>query len=332
MKIFITGGTGFFGGRLVKRLASSGLEVVALVRDLSRAAGFPRGVRPFEGDVTHLASLEHGMEGCEAVFHAAAFVKRWARDAREFDRVNVEGLGNILRAASRSGVRKIVYTSSFIALGPTDGGVAGEDHDPRPRIFHNDYERTKWAADRFARAAVREGAPIVILYPGVIYGEGAMTDGNIVGQVVRRLMARSLPGTIGPGDRRQSFAWVDDVAEGHLQAFHRAEFGSRYILGGDNRTVRELIEIVERETGVPAPRQIPYGLAEMVGRWQRLRAYLTGREPELTDQEVRIYKREWAYSSEAAERDLDYRVTPLEEGIRRLVAWLRTPEGGAAKR
>lgn len=329
MKVFVTGGTGFFGGRLVRRLASSGFEVAALVRDPARAVELPHGVAAVPGDVTHLASLEHGMEGCEAVFHAAALVKRWARDSREFDRVNVEGLGNVLKAAARSGVRKIVYTSSFIALGPTDGKIADEDHDPRPRVFHNDYERTKWAADRFARAKAREGTPIVILYPGVLYGEGSLTDGNIIAQAVCKMMTRTLPGTIGPGDRRQSFAWADDVAEGHLAAFQRAEFGSRYILGGDNRTVEELLALVEKESGAPRPRRIPYALAEAAGRWQRFRARFTGKVPELTDEEVRIYRREWAYTSERAIHDLGYSITPLEEGVRRMVAWLRELEGGA---
>ena len=268
------------------------------------------------------------MEGCEAVFHAAALVKRWVRDVRAFDRVNVEGLGNVLKAADRTGVRKIVYTSSFIALGPTNGKIGDEDHDPKPRFFHNDYERTKWAADRFARAKAREGTPIVILYPGVIYGAGTLTDGNIIGMAVKKMIAKELPGTIGPGDRRQSFTWVDDVAEGHLLAFQKAEFGSRYILGGDNRTVQELFGLVEKESGVAPPRKIPYAVAELVGKWQRIRARLTGKEPELTDEEVRIYKREWAYSSARAIADLGYRITPLEEGVKRMVAWLRSLESG----
>lgn len=331
MKVFVTGGTGFFGGRLIDRLVSSGLEVVALVRRPEAVAGMSAGVRTTLGDVTDLASLERGMEGCAAVFHTAALVKRWARESGEFERVNIQGLGNVLNAASRTGVRKIIYTSSFIALGPTDGTIADEEHDPHPRHFHNDYERTKWAADRFARVKAREGEPIVILYPGVIYGIGRLTDGNIIAQVVKKAIERKLPGIIGPGDRRQSFTWVDDAAEGHLLAFHKAEFGSRYILGGDNRTVRELMTLVERASGVPSPRrQIPYAVAGFVGKMQRIRAYFTGKDPELTDQEVQIYRREWAYSSARAIHDLGYTITPLEEGVPRLVRWLQSTAAGAA--
>lgn len=324
MKAFVTGGTGFLGGHIVETLVAAGFEVVALARRPEDAERLPTGVRLHVGDVTDLASLERGMEGCGAVFHAAALVKRWARDPREFDRVNIEGLGNVLRAASRAGVRKILYTSSFIALGPTDGITADEDYEPGPRILHNDYERTKWAADRFARVKAREGEPLVVLYPGVIYGEGRLTDGNIIAQAVKKHLEGKLPGTIGPGDRRQCFTYVKDAAEGHLLAFQKAEYGSRYILGGENRTVRELFSLVEKASGTPPPRRkIPYAIAGMVGLAQRLRAYLTGREPELTDQEVGIYRHEWAYSSERAVRDLGYRMTPLEEGVARMVAWLR---------
>lgn len=324
MKAFVTGGTGFLGGHIVETLVAAGFEVVALARRAEDAERLPTGVRLHVGDVTDLASLERGMEGCGAVFHAAALVKRWARDPREFDRVNIEGLGNVLRAASRAGVRKILYTSSFIALGPTDGITADEDYEPGPRILHNDYERTKWAADRFARVKAREGEPLVVLYPGVIYGEGRLTDGNIIAQAVKKHLEGKLPGTIGPGDRRQCFTYVKDAAEGHLLAFQKAEYGSRYILGGENRTVRELFSLVEKASGTPPPRRkIPYAIAGMVGLAQRLRAYLTGREPELTDQEVGIYRHEWAYSSERAVRDLGYRMTPLEEGVARMVAWLR---------
>ena len=328
MKAFVTGGTGFLGGHLVQRLAASGFEVVALARRAEDESRLPLGVRIALGDVTDLASLERGMEGCGAVFHAAALVKRWARDPREFDRVNIEGLGNVLKAAARAGVRKILYTSSFIALGSTDGRVADEDYEPGPRILHNDYERTKWAADRFARVKAREGEPLVVLYPGVIYGEGRLTDGNIIAQAVAKHLEGKLPGTIGPGDRRQCFAYVGDVAEGHMLAFQKAEFGSRYILGGENRTVRELFTLVEKTSGVPPPkRKIPYAVAAMVGKAQRFRAYVTGREPEITDQEVGIYRHEWAYSSERAVRDLGYRMTPLEEGVARMVAWLRAEAG-----
>jgi len=327
MKAFVTGGTGFLGGHIVEKLVTAGFDVVALARRAEDAARLPAGVTLHLGDVTDLASLERGMEGCGAVFHSAALVKRWARDPREFDRVNIEGLGNVLRAAGRAGVRKILYTSSFIALGPTDGKIADEDFEPGPRILHNDYERTKWAADRFVRVKAREGEPLVVLYPGVIYGEGRLTDGNIIAQAVKKHLDGKLPGTIGPGDRRQCFTYVKDAAEGHLLAFQKAEYGSRYILGGENRTVRELFALVEKAGGPPPPRRkIPYGVASAVGLAQRLRAYVTGREPELTDQEVGIYRHEWAYSSERAVRDLGYRMTPLEEGVARMVAWLRRAE------
>ena len=329
MRVFITGATGFMGGRVAARLVSAGCEVVALVRDPERTGRLPEGVRAVAGDVTDRPSLERGMEGCEAVVHMAALVKRWAPEVTAFDRINVEGFRNVVAAAESRRIGRILYTSSFIALGPTDSRVADESFELPGRSFHNDYERTKCLADREARKAAERGVPLVVLYPGVTYGEGSLTDGNIVAQAGLKFLRRKIPATIGPGDRRQCFSLIDDVAEGHWLALRKAEPGSRYILGGENRTIRELFAQMEKATGIPAPRRsMPYWLGRTVGKMMRWRANLFGIEPELTDEEVGIYEHEWAYTSEKACRELGYRITAFEEGVGRLMRWLMSLEGG----
>ena len=173
------------------------------------------------------------------------------------------------------------------------------------------------------RERQRAGDPVVILYPGVVYGPGRMTDGNILAGVARDLLRGRLPGTIGPGDRRQCLAFVEDVARGFLLALEGAEPGSRYVLGGENLPVREALEIMAEAGGVTPPRRaIPYGVARVLGRILRWQAGLTGIEPPLTDEEVEVYRHEWAYSSARAERELGYRVTPAREGLPRMVRWL----------
>jgi farnesol dehydrogenase len=250
-------------------------------------------------------------------------VKSWAKDKGSFDRVNVGGVRNVLEAAKEEGAR-VLYTSSFIALGPTDGATFDEETPRADGAPRNDYERTKWAADRLAREAAASGLPLVRLYPGVVYGPGSLTAGNHVVQNLVQHARGKVPGMLGAGDRRMSFAYVDDVTQGFLAALERAKDGSAYILGGDNRTLVDLFAAFERETGIPAPRlKIPYAAARMVGRLQRWRAEWLGIEPELTDEVVRIYAHEWAYSSSRAEAELGYRVTPLGEGIARTVAWMR---------
>jgi farnesol dehydrogenase len=323
LKVLVTGVTGFLGGRVAARLAGAGHVVRGFAREPGSWTDRPDGAEVARGDVLDGASLRAAVSGCEAVIHCAAMVKAWAKDSAAFDRVNVGGLQNVLDAAKAEGAR-VIYTSSFLALGPTDGTTFDEETphvDDAPR---NDYERTKLAADRVAREAAASGARLVRLYPGVVYGPGSVTAGN---HVVQNLILHSrgkVPGLLGPGDRRMSFAYVDDVTSGFLAALLRAKDGSAYILGGDNRTLAELFAEFQAATGIKAPRvKIPYVAARAVGRLQRWRADLFGIEPELTDEIVRIYAHEWAYSSARAESELGYHVTPLREGIAKTVAWLR---------
>jgi farnesol dehydrogenase len=250
-------------------------------------------------------------------------VKAWAKDRGAFDRVNVGGLRNVLEAAAGAKAR-LIYTSSFLALGPTDGATFDEDTPHAGTAPCNDYERTKRDADRVAREAAAAGFPIVRIYPGVVYGPGALTAGN---HVVHNLVLHArgkLPGLLGAGDRRMSFAFVDDVTSGFAAALERAKDGSAYILGGDNKTLVDLFAAFEAEGGVSPPRiKIPYAAARLVGRIARWRAELFGTEPELTDEVVRIYAHEWAYSSALAQAELGYRVTPLRDGVGKTVTWLR---------
>ncbi|MBP1612064.1 MAG: putative dihydroflavonol-4-reductase [Acidobacteria bacterium] len=320
MKVLLTGGTGFLGGRVADALSAAGHRVALLAR---RPEAAPRGdFEVLRGDVEDGASLAAAVAGRDAVVHCAALVKRWVRDRSRFDRVNVEGLDRLLDAAGAAGVGKVVYCSSFIALGPTDGRIGDEDnvHDGAPR---NDYERTKLAADRRARERQARGENLVVVYPGVVYGPGRLTDGNILAGVARDLLTGKLPGTVGPGDRRQCLAQVDDVARGFLFALEHARPGSRYVLGGDNVTVRQALEIMAEAGGVKPPaRAIPYGVASLLGRVLRWQAPLTGIEPMMTDGEVEIYRHEWAFSSARAERELGYTVTPAREGLAAMVRWL----------
>lgn len=323
MKVLVTGVTGFLGGRIAARLAAAGHDVRGLVRGGSEWADRPDGAGTAIGDVTDAASLDRALDGRDAIVHCAAMVKPWAQDRRTFDRVNVGGLQNALDAARVAGCR-VFYTSSFIALGPTDGATFDEDTPRATEFAHNDYERTKWAADRLARAAAARGGSIVRLYPGVAYGPGALTAGNHVVQNLILHARGKLPGMLGAGDRRMSLAFVDDVTSGYAAALERAADGSAYILGGDNRTLADLFAAFQAATGIAPPRlKIPYAAATLIGKLQRWRAELFGTPPELTDEVVRIYRREWAYSSAKAQRELGYTVTPLEEGVARTAAWLR---------
>jgi farnesol dehydrogenase len=326
MKVLVTGGTGFLGRRIVSELAPRH-SLRLLVRSTASRERFPEGVEFAMGDVTDRASLERAMAGCDAVVHGAALVKILA-PAADFDRINVGGLEHVLQAAEGAGaVERLVYVSSFMALGPTEaapGGMLDETADVRDRAWINDYERTKALSDRRARRAIAEGAPVGIVYPGVIYGPGEMTEGNIVVRHILDLIHRRLPALLGSPARRWNYVHVDDVARGVALALERGVPGGRYVLGGENVTQGDFYGLVQRLTGVPVPTlRMPDGLAKVAGAVQKAWADLRGTTPQLTPDLVEVYRHDWAYSSARAEAELGYRWRPLAEGLAATLAWLK---------
>jgi farnesol dehydrogenase len=323
MKVLVSGVTGFLGGQVASDLARAGHEVVGFCRDESRWNGRPESATAVTGDIADRAAVERAIEGCDAMVHAAALVKTWVRDKRQFDRVNVEGLGYVIEACRDAGAR-LIYTSSFIALGPTDGATFDESSARADTTFHNDYERTKWLADQLARNADTSSLDLVRVYPGVIFGPGVLTAGNHVVQLLLQHARGKLPGMLGQGDLRQCFAYVEDVAAGVVQALERGKSGEGYILGGENRTGVELFEAFQAAASVAPPtRKIPFWAATAIGKVQRWRGELFNIEPELTDEVVGIYRHEWAYRSDKAIAELGYQVTPFGEAVAKTVAWLR---------
>jgi farnesol dehydrogenase len=322
VRVLLTGGTGFLGQRVVHALAARGHSVRLLVRAQSRLVDLPAGVETALGDVTDGASLARAAQGCQAICHMAALVKSWVPNREQFDAVNVGGLRHALAAARETGAR-LVYTSSFIAVGPTGPEPADESH-LHPGGYRNDYERTKAQADALARRAAAQGQDIVMVYPGVVYGPGQLTDGNLVVKMIDDHLHGRLPGIVGPGDRRWSYAFVEDVAQGIVAALERGRAGERYLLCGENATLCELFAHVERLTGRRPPRRhIPYPLAWAVGWAMYAWAELTGLPPQLTHEVVGVFREHWSYSSAKATRELGYQARGLAEGLRETLAWMR---------
>jgi farnesol dehydrogenase len=216
-----------------------------------------------------------------------------------------------------------------MALGPTGAAAADETQVHPGRAFRNDYERTKARADEIARQAAAAGRDVVLLYPGVVYGPGDRTAGNIVVNMIADHLRGAFPGIIGPGDRLWSYSFVDDVAAGHVEALERGRRGERYLLAGDNVTMNDLFAALAAVTGKEPPRRhIPFAAARALGALLYAWAELTGLPPLLTHEVVGVFRAHWAYDSGKAIRELGYRVTPLPEGLRRTVEWLRS--GAAA--
>jgi farnesol dehydrogenase len=330
MKVLITGATGYLGGHVARRLASAGHTVVALARP-GREGSVPSGCRPFVGDVLDPASLYRALDGCDALVHMAALVKMWVRDRREFDRVNVEGLAAALRAAERCAVRRVLYTSTIAALGPTGPEPRDEAIERTEFRFRTDYERTKWVAELLVRERAESGLPVVTVYPGVVFGFGAMTQGNLLDRLFRDYLAGRLKVRLGRAPRRICYAYAEDVAEGHRLALDQGVPGRGYVLGGENVTQDEIFGLLRELTGLRPPRTaVPFWAAEAGGRAMRAWARLTGRPPAITDGAIATFRFHWAYSSDRAIRELGYRITPLREGLRRTLVALRSPTAARA--
>jgi len=323
MKVLLTGATGFLGRTVGRHLANHGHALRVLARPASRLEGLPEGFEVAAGDVADALSLRAAAEGCGAVVHMAALARTWVPDPNCFEGVNVGGLVNALAAARAAGAR-LVYTSSFVALGPS-GALTLDGSRPHPGPpFRTAYERTRARADALAREAAAGGQDVVTLYPGVIYGPGDMTHGNSVTRMIADHLNGRPPTLVGSADRRWSYAFVEDVAEGHALALETGRPGDRFVLGGENTTLARLLGLVREIAGTPPPRlRLPYGVASVLGRAQWLWAELTGLPPQLTHGEVDVFREEWACDSARAARELGYEWRPLAEGLRETVRWLR---------
>ncbi|GLT57878.1 hypothetical protein SLA2020_308170 [Shorea laevis] len=330
MRILVTGATGYLGGRLCRSLLSQGYSVRALVRPTSDLSSLPlsssgSALELAYGDVTDYRSLLDACSGVDVIFHAAAVVEPWLPDPSRFLTVNVHGLKNVLRAAKETEIEKIVYTSSFFALGPTDGYVADENQMHPEKFFCTEYERSKASADKIALQAASEGVPIVPVYPGVIYGPGKLTTGNVVAQLLIERFNGRLPGYIGYGKDKYSFSHVDDVVEGHIAAMKKGQPGERYLLTGENASFMHVFDMAAVITGTSKPRFcIPLGLIELYGWLSVLISRITGKLPLISPPTVNVLRHQWAYSCDKAKLELDYRPRSLREGLEEVLPWLKS--------
>ncbi len=315
--ILLTGATGYLGSQIARELAERRLPFRVLVRDASRLQPEMRaGPEVVVGDLLDGAALAKAMRGVNQVVHTAALVKMWVRDREDFWRVNLEGLKNLLRAAGSAGVERVVYTSSFIALGPSIDPRAGEGlRHSGP--FSNEYEETKAQALAWLREEGFRQFPVVVLLPGVIYGPGPRTEGNLMGGMIEQYLAGKFPGLLGSGEQRWSFSFNRDVVRAHLTALEKGKPGQEYLLAGDNRSLNDFFRVLAGVSKIERPvRHLPFVVGKMIGGIELARARLFGRPPQLTPGVVEIFRHDWVYSSAKATRELGYRITPLEEGLR----------------
>ena len=325
--IFVTGATGFIGTKLVNALLAKGYSVHALSRAASNREGLMHErVRLVQGDLLDRESLRKGMEGCSQVFHLAAYAKNWSRDPSVFFRQNVDGMTNVLDAARDAGIKRVVFTSTIVVFGPRPAGVIGDESMPRitPKYF-TEYEESKAVAERKALEYVKKGHPIVIVNPTRVYGPGKLTEGNSVSLMIDMYDRGKVPVLLNNGVNVGNYVLVDDLVRGHILAMERGKIGERYILGGENASLKRIFELVDEASGKKHFQfSLPPSIAMLYGSLEKKRAEWLRMYPQITPGWVETFLQDWAYTCAKAERELGYTITPLKDGIRLTYDWLMT--------
>lgn len=322
-KIFITGGTGFIGQKLAKRLAGEGHRVVALIRSKGKAKDLEHDNITFvEGDLFNIGALEVGMHQADEVYHLAAFASVWAKDDT-FAKVNIDGTLNILNAAKKKGVKKVLVTSTAGVIGPAIDGPVNED-TPRQVDFFTDYESTKYESELRIKEYVTQGQHVVIVNPTRVYGPGPLNVSNSVTKLIKQYTEGKWKFIPGDGMSTGNYVFVDDVINGHILAMEKGRAGERYLLAGEDATYHELFDTIAAIGGKKYKLyKMPLGVLLTFGRLQLFLAETFGRQPLITPGWVRKYLYKWSVSSAKAEKELGYQPTKLEDGVKQTVKWLR---------
>lgn len=321
MKVFVTGATGFVGSHVARLLAEQGADLRLLTRKTSRT-DLIDSIRHERvvGDLSDADSLARGMAGCEYCFHVAADYRLWTRHPEQMYASNVEGTRNIIRAAQQAGVRRVIYTSSVATMGFGYDGTACDEQSPvsiADMIGH--YKRSKFLAEQVAIEAGKQGADVVLVNPTAPVGEQDIKP-TPTGRIVLDFLKHGFPAYVETG---LNLVDVREVAQGHIAAMERAKPAERYILGGENLTLKQVLDKLAAITGIPSPRvKLPYGVALVSAVCDTaFTGLLLRREPRVTIDAVRMGRKKMWASSAKAERELGWRIMPVDDALRRACEW-----------
>lgn len=308
---------------MARVLAEQGADLRLLVRSSSD----PKNIEGLNaervtGDLRDPASLEKAIAGCEVVFHVAADYRLWVRDPAQMYRSNVEGTRAILEAARKNRVRRVVCTSSVATMGFTLNGKPADENSPvslEDMIGH--YKRSKFMAEVVALEAGREGMDVVVVNPSTPVGEQDIKP-TPTGRIIVDFLKRKFPAYVDTG---LNLVDVRECARGHVAALEKGRSGERYILGGENLTLKQILDKLAATTGIPSPKvRVPYVVALATGVIDEvITGHILGREPRATIDAVRMGRKKMFVSSAKAERELGWKAGPVDDALRRAVEWFR---------
>lgn len=314
--VLVTGASGFLGWHVARLAAESGLPVRAMTRGRNPVPELD--VEVVIGDLTDPASLERAVDGCGVVYHVAADYRLWSPNPAELYQSNVEGTRRLLQAALRAGVERVVYTSTVGCIGLVEGGLGDETTLVSLAEMSGHYKRSKYLAEKVTLEFAAKGLPVVIVNPTAPVGDHDFKP-TPTGQTIVDFLRRKMPAYLDTG---LNIVDVRDVARGHLLACEKGRIGERYILGGENLTLKQIFAELSRHSGVPAPSvRIPYGVAWTAAAIGGVISKWTGAPPRAPMEGVRMAKKKMWVTHAKAENELGYSPGSAADALRNAVAW-----------
>ncbi len=329
MKVFISGGTGSIGAHLVKMLSEKGYTIHVLARNMDKVKllDFP-GVVGFKGDILDAESVDKAMEGCDQAYHLAAMAKVWARNTGDFYDMNVQGTKNVLDAAMKHGVKRIVCTSTAGVLGPSISGEVTEDK-VRNKDFFNEYEGSKAAAEsKIKDYVIQHGLDVVIVSPTRVYGPFLFGESSSITLMIDKYINKSWRLYPGTGREVGNYVYIEDVALGHILAMEKGKKGHTYILGGNNYSFVEFFGMIRELSGVNVKLWvIPHWAQVLFGKIQVFKGKYLGGEPLITPKWLAKGKYNWVVDVSKAKNELGLPITDVKTGIQNTIDAIRARDG-----
>ena len=320
MKLFLTGATGFVGSHVAQLAVQQGAAIRCLARATSNFAHLPKEAEVVRGDLRAPEAFASALRGCDAMIHVAADYRLWVPDPADMYKANVEGTRELLRLAREAGVPRVVYTSSVATMGfRADGTIVDEDTPVSEADMIGHYKRSKWLAEQEALAAARAGQQVIVLNPTTPIG-AQDTKPTPTGRIVVDFLNKKFPAYVETG---LNLVDVREVARAHLVALERGLPGERYILGGENLTLKQILDRLAAMTGLPSPSmKVPHAVAMAFAFFdETITGKLRGKEPRATVEAVRMGKKMMFATSAKAERELGFEVKAVDAALRAACAW-----------
>ena len=324
MKVFVTGGTGYVGSHLIKKLVENGNQVHALVRSKEKAKNIAHpNVIIFEGDLLDTKKIQAAMEDCEVVYHLAAFAKVWTKNVNTYFKMNVVATKTVLDIAKQLEVKKVVVTSTAGVYGASMDETITEEF-VRTSDFFNEYESSKALAESWVKDYVIKGLDVVIVSPTRIYGPFLFGETASITQLIEKFVFNNWRIIPGDGSKIGNYVYIDDVVQGHLLAMEKGEKGHTYLLGGENHTYNDFFEQLSKSSGLKRKMiRLPLSIQMLFAKLQLLKIPFGG-TPLITPKWIAKGKYHWKVSPEKAKNELGLEITSLAEGVDQTIQWLKS--------